>query len=193
MNSKFKLILLIIAFGFGIGVYEFYDFYTVEMEKMQQDRSAKEASLETQKSELKRLESFASNIQTIKQELKELSLQLEAALEHMPRNFNLASLMRKMTLLAHNSGIELTTFKPRKGEEKEGNSFYSTIQIEFALHGSFTQTLVFFDQLSRLKRIINIESIKLAAVASTPQQRNTAANAAALDTNVTIKTYRFSE
>ena len=193
MNSKFKLILLIIALGFGVGVYEFYDFYTVEVEKMAKERSDKEASLAAQRNELKRLESFASNIQTIKQEYKELSLQLEAALEHMPRTFNLASLMRKMTNLAHNSGIELVTFKPKKGEEKEGNSFYSTIQIDFQLHGSFTQTLVFFDQLSRLKRIINIESIKLATNNPSPQPRSTASNAIAVDTQVVIKTYRFSE
>ena len=115
--------LVIIALGFGVGVYEFYDFYTVEVEKMEKDKTAKESALNTQKSELKRLESFASNIQSIKQEYKELSLNLEAALEHMPRSFNLAFLMRKMTDLANNSGIELVSFKPKKGEEKEGNSF----------------------------------------------------------------------
>lgn len=193
MNIKVQLILGILFLGFVVGGYEFYDFYTTEAEKMEQERAAEEAKISASKNELKRLETFAANIQTIKQEYKDLNQQLESALENMPRNFNFSALMRKMNSLADNSGVDIVNFRPKKGEEKEAGSFYSTTQIEFQVHGSFSQTLVFLDQLSRLKRIINIESLKIGGGQASPIKGTALSATLPIDTQAVIKTYRFSE
>ncbi|NQW43872.1 MAG: type 4a pilus biogenesis protein PilO, partial [Deltaproteobacteria bacterium] len=72
-------------------------------------------------------------------------------------------------------------------------SFYREVLLEMQLHGSFSQTLVFFDQVSRTKRIMNVESVKMV-----PAQENGITLGSANQTNpivstVLFKTYRFSE
>lgn len=187
MKNRFQIVLLLIIAGIGYGGYEYYDFSHTEVPQMEQERQQLEQTLTQRQSEYNKLKEFATNIEKIKLELRELNLQLESALEHMPRTFNFPGLLRKLTMLAQSSGVELSSFKPAKSEQK-GDSFYSTIGIDFDLRGSFTQSLVFFDQVSRLKRIINIDSLKMN-VREGPQ-RSGGVNA---ETIVALRTYRFVE
>lgn len=194
MKSRLQLAMMLLVGGFGYGGYEYYDFNSNEVPAMQQELEGRESTLATKQNEYRRLKEFAKNIESIKRELKELNVQLEASLEHMPRNFNFSGLLRRLTMLAQSSGVELATFKPSKGEQKVQGQFYSTIDIDFELSGSYAQSLVFFDQVSRLKRIVNIQSMKM-----TPRRPLGGPDAAfraqgmLADTKVTLKTYRFVE
>lgn len=189
MKNKLKTLLAIIAAGIGIAGYEFYSFYSSDVPEMEAKRTASDRELTNRKSELRRLQEFAQNIEVIKQELRELNLQLESALEHMPRTFNLAGLLRKLTMLAQNSGLELSTFRPKEKEEKVDGAFYSVIGIDFETRGTYTQTLVFFDQISRLKRIINIDEVAMNTAEGSAQR----AGNTVLSTKAVVRTYRFSE
>jgi type IV pilus assembly protein PilO len=189
MKATIQLAIAIVAVGAGIFGYEIYDFQTNEVPKLEQESARLEAQITSKQKELRHLQEFVQNIDKIKQELHEINLQLESALEHMPRGFNLSELLRKLTLLAQNSGVELSSFRPKKTPEKKEGSFYATTQIDFELKGTFPQTLVFMDQLSRLKRIVNIETLELKT-SDASAQRSGALVAA---TTATIKTYRFTE
>jgi type IV pilus assembly protein PilO len=198
LKSKYTIAAILIVLGVVYAVYQFYGFYNDELPKIQAKRIAAETELNNRENELRRLKNFAQNIESVKQELRELNLQLESALESMPRTFNLSGLLRKLSLLAQNSGVDLATFKPRAptndtnptaAAAKEKN-FYSTITIDFTMNGSFTQTLVFFDQMTRLKRIININSLKMR---NSPVQGVNKAAVSNVFTEATIETYRFSE
>jgi type IV pilus assembly protein PilO len=193
-TSKLSIPILVILAGLAIAVYQFYTFYTQEVPKLQSKRISAENELTTKEADLRRLKNFAQNIEAVKQELRELNLQLESALESMPRTFNLSGLLRKLSLLAQNSGVDLASFKPRAPSAMEAaaadKNFYSTIVIDFTLNGSFTQTLVFFDQVTRLKRIINIDSLRMR---NTPTQGAPKGAVSNIFTEATIETYRFSE
>jgi Tfp pilus assembly protein PilO len=113
-----------------------------------------------------------------------------------------SKLLAKLNLLARNSGVEIVTFKPLKDDGKgsapgasEGTTqavFYQTVTLDLKLHGGFAQTLMFFDQISRLKRILNVDSVNMVPQ-SAEGQRGLAANLTPIETNVVLKTYRFSE
>jgi type IV pilus assembly protein PilO len=186
-----KIAVGIVVFGFLYAIYDIYGFRNEQVPRLDTETNKMQSDISLRQGELKRLQTFAHNIESVKQELKELNLQLESALEYMPRTFNLSSLLRKLTLLAQNSGVELPTFKPRKSDEKKGPSFYSTVAIDVDLKGTFTQTLVFLDQLSRLKRIVNVEKLTMKAV-PTDKDHERAGNILA-STTATIRTYRFVE
>lgn len=192
MKSRLQLAILLLLGGFGYGGYEYYDFNSNEVPSMQQELEQRESALAAKQNEYRRLKEFAKNIESIKRELKELNVQLEASLEHMPRSFNFSGLLRRLTMLAQSSGVDLSTFKPARAEQKVAGQFYSTIDLEFDLNGSYAQSLVFFDQVSRLKRIVNLTSMKM-----TPRKPagDGSFRAAGLlsDTKVTLKTYRFVE
>src|SRR5262249_43815023 len=118
VKNKMQVAAFVVLIGFGYAIYEFYDFSTTEVPKMENERLTKEKELGDRQNELKKLKDFANNIEVIKQELRELNLQLELALEHMPRTFNLSGLLRKLTMLAQNSGVELSSFRPKAQEVK---------------------------------------------------------------------------
>lgn len=158
---------------------------------MEAERRALEGQIATKQSELRRLQDFARNIELIKQELRELNLQLESALEHMPRQFNLSGLLRKLSMLAQNSGLELYTFRPAQNEERGEGTFYSTLAIDFEMKGSFTQVLLFLDQVSRLKRIINAEDLRVSTITNVGP--NAKPGPTALLVQARVRTYRFSE
>ena len=163
-----------------------------ENEVVQMDQQLRQVATEIDKKthELTRLRDFAQNIERVKQELRELNLQLESALEHMPRDFNLSGLLKRFTELSQNSGVELASFKPKKSNGSPGeNNFYSVIDIDFELRGTYVHTLQFLDQVSRLKRIINVESLRLKAMDTT----STRIGGAVAVTQGTFRTYRFSE
>lgn len=181
-------ITIIVALGVMAAGYKIYTYISETSPKLESQLSAKTRDSENALNDLRKLQRFAENIESIKKELQELNLQLEAALEHMPRTFDLSNLLRKLTMLSQNSGVQLSTFKPKKVEDRVG--FYSTTSIDFEMKGTYAQTLMFFDQLSRLKRIVNIENVKV----SNPDRAVASKSGTVLAfTTGTIKTYRFSE
>lgn len=198
MKKNIQIGLFILLGGMGLAGYQLYTFQAEEVPKMEDARQKKNIALNAKVEELRNLQSFASNIENVKQELKELNLQFESLLEYMPRTFNLSGLLRKLTMLAKNSGVKMGTFRPSKSEEKGPEGFYAMTTIGFELKGSFAQTLVFLDQLSRLKRIVNVQTIKInyvtdssaagVAASSTPGNGPVIASTVA-----SVKTYRFSE
>jgi len=194
LKSPYAIAALVVFFGIFYAIYDFNSFYNEEIPRMQAERRNAETELARREAELKRLQNFAQNIETVKQEVRELNLQLESALESMPRSFNLSGLLRKLNLLAQNSGVDLSSFTPKTSEPAAGaKSFYSTIGIEFTMSGSFTQTLVFLDQITRLKRIINIDSLRMSSHEDADKVGAPKSSMAVVSTNATIETYRFSE
>ena len=190
MSSALKLAFLAVVIGAGYAGYEYHRFYTEERVRMEDESLAQEGSFQTKQGELKRLQHFAQNIETIKQELRDLNFQLESALEYMPRSYNLSGLLRKLTLLAQNSGLDLYSFRPAVVEDRKEGAFYSTVPIQVNVRGTYTQTLVFFDQISRLKRILSAEEIVMNLENAPTDGR---IGAAVLNTVAKVRTYRFSE
>lgn len=194
MNNAQKIALLLVVVGFAFTGNEFYTFYNEEVPQMEQEVMALQGQVDAQQRELKRLRAFAQNIESVKRELRELNIQLQTALEHMPPTFDLAKLLRRINQIARNSGVRLVNFLPDAQEVRAPGTFYATTTIRFQLQGAFTEALVFFDQLTRLKRIINLREVQMA-----PQERNGARAVSSvrgdvpLTTSVTIVTYRFAE
>jgi len=191
VNKQLKVVLVIMLIGFGYAGYEFYDFYATDVPVMEKARVQKEQELAKQEVQLKKLQDFAQNIESIKQELRELNLQLETALEHMPRSFNLSGLLRKLTMLAQNSGLDLSTFRPGKDEVKTEGAFYVATTINFELQGSFTEILTFLDQVARLKRIISIDHLDLSTRSVAGSEGKP--GGVSLVTTAVARTYRFAD
>lgn len=192
MKQKILIAFIIIVAGAGYAAYDFFMvFQGEEYPRLEEAYKKAEGDLATKKKELHDLQDFSKNIEMVQKELKELQARLDSALEYMPRTFKLEVLLRKLTMVASNSGVEISSFRPKKGADDKaaGGTFYSTIAIDFDIKGSFTQTLVFFDQLTRLKRIVNIDAIKIKPAENAPSR----SGATLAVTQASIKTYRFSE
>jgi type IV pilus assembly protein PilO len=203
MNEKLKLAGILVGLGALCGFYELYDFYSNEQVKMQTEATNAKQALTVKKEELSKLKVFAEGIVDTKARLKKTNAEFEEALEYIPRNVDLSQLMARLSSLAKNSGIEVQTFKPLKeernsseapnpGEAAKSPAFYQALKLEIQLHGGFTQTVTFFDQISRLKRILNVETLKMQ-MKSGEGDRSPSNLPTVLDSTVVLKTYRFIE
>lgn len=193
MDPKVRLAGVLIFLGFAYTAYEFFDFYTVEVPALVQERKVSEGEFDAKQAEYQRLRTFVQNIESIKGELRELSLQLKTALDYMPPDFKLAELLRRLTALAQNSGVELVQFNPDAEEKRAEGAFYATTSIVFEVNGAFAQCLLFLDQVSRLKRIINVAGINIEPSVTAVEIRTDRNGASRVHATGMLVTYRFAE
>jgi len=199
VSQASKIILLSAVIGIILAGYVLYEFHSDELPKLEQSLVASTNQVNQLETELKRVQGFASNLVNIKKELKELTFQWEAAVTHMPRQFDLSVLLRRLSGLAQSAGVEMFAFRPaitattpghQPAVAKDPNKmFYDNIDIECELSGAFSQVLSFMDQVIRLKRIVNFEKVSLNMA---PSSKNRS-GLTKIKARAVLRTYRFAE
>ncbi|HME73244.1 MAG TPA: type 4a pilus biogenesis protein PilO [Myxococcota bacterium] len=119
-------------------------------------------SLRSQQLELQRklneVRSVTQNLGAFEEELGRLDRELTIALRQLPNSKELPVLLTDISTLGKNAGLEFKSFKPKPEIPRE---FYAEVPIEIEFHGHFHEIAGFFDQISRLPRIVNISDLKM--------------------------------
>lgn len=132
---------------------------------------------------LAEVRTVAGNEEAVKQEIFELEKKLEVALRQLPDSKELPVLLTDITSLGKNAGLEFKAFRPK---EETRRDFYAEVPIDIEFIGDFHDIASFFDEISRLPRIVNIDALDVAI-----------ASESSLDTELHVKgnatTFRFLE
>lgn len=104
---------------------------------------------------------LAADLPRFREELGKLDAELTVALRQLPDDKELPVLLTNITTLGKNAGLEFKDFIPQQ-EVKKG--FYAEVPISISLRGSFHNLASFFDELSRLDRIVNVENFSIDGV-----------------------------
>jgi type IV pilus assembly protein PilO len=97
--------------------------------------------------------------------MDQLELRLQEALTELPERKDLDELLAQLNDVGKKSGLELTRVMP--GVEASEN-FYFRIPINMIVKGEFHELALFMQEVSQLKRIVNVNNIKLG----TPTEKN---------------------
>lgn len=89
---------------------------------------------------------------------KLLQEELDKALRRLPEEKEIPNLLTQINRLGQEAGLTFTLFKPGKPIKDE---FYSRIPIRIRTDGTYHALGRFFEQLSRMERIVNITDLKL--------------------------------
>jgi type IV pilus assembly protein PilO len=89
---------------------------------------------------------------------KALQEELDKALRRLPEEKEIPTLLTQINRLGQEAGLAFTLFKPGKPIKEE---FYSRIPIRIKADGTYHALGRFFEQLSRMERIVNITDLKL--------------------------------
>ena len=92
-------------------------------------------------------------------EVERLKQRLNEALTLLPNEAEIPELLQKIAALVEQSDCEMTTFEPQ-GEVVSG--FYAKIPVKMAIKGNYHSIAVFFDKVSKLARIVNVNNINLS-------------------------------
>lgn len=114
--------------------------------------------MRTLENELIQNQAIANNLQQFRKEKELLEQQLAKALTELPENANIDALVESLYALGTDSGLVIVSIEP-KAERKQ--KFYAEVPMAMSVTGNYHEIAVFFDQISKLKRIINITGIKL--------------------------------
>jgi type IV pilus assembly protein PilO len=107
---------------------------------------------------LNEVRAVAANLSAFEEELHHLDQELTVALRQLPNSKELPVLLTDISSLGKNAGLEFKSFRPKEEVPRE---FYAEVPIEIEFTGGFHEIASFFDQVSKLPRIVNIGELKM--------------------------------
>jgi type IV pilus assembly protein PilO len=141
-----------IAFAF-VALYAYIFFLPAHQELSQAE--AQELNLQRQLSEVR---AVVTNMAQFEKELADLERHLARALRRLPDSKELPVLLTDISSIAKDAGLELKTFDPGQDVARD---FYAEVPIEVEFSGHFHDIARFFDRISRLPRIVNIQTLEI--------------------------------
>ena len=149
--SGVQKLLIVLATVLLIGVaYYFFNF-----KPKYENINKLKKTLQTKKKKLVTFKRKAKALPELEKKLNKLKEELNYAVAALPENKEIDLLITGISRAAKNTGSEVLNFKPEPEQIKD--NFYAEIPIKIEISGHFHQLAHFFDELSRLYRIVNIE------------------------------------
>ena len=125
----------------------------------------------------------ARKLRVVKQQFKDAESELKIVMKALPEKKEIPNLLASISSSGQDSGLEFALFEPKPESNKD---FYAEIPVSIQVSGSYHNVAMFFDKVSRLSRIVNIDNIGITAQKETKKGLS-------LTTSCTAITYRFVE
>jgi type IV pilus assembly protein PilO len=140
--------------------------------------------------ELNNSKAIAKELPKFKEQVAKLNEELKNALTQLPNEKEIPEILKTISSLGKESGLEFTLFKPRAEEPQQ---FYAKVPIELVALGNYHNVGIFFDKVSKLPRIINVIDFSMARAKDIKGAKGRGDPELLLKTSCMINTYRFIE
>ncbi len=181
--SNTKKILILVAILCILGGLYLKTFILPERE----DLSDIQMQLDKSMKELTESRSIARDLETYKGQVKKLEEELALVLMQLPNEKEIPEILKNISSLGKESQLDFVLFRPKPEEPRQ---FYAKVPIELVMVGSYHNTGLFFDRVSKLSRIINVVDFSMARTKEPPRG---GAEEVLVRTSCMINTYRFIE
>lgn len=150
------LLLGVVVGGIGAGFYNLVALpQTERIAALQEEVSKLDKEIQAQSLKARPLE-----------ELIAASKQLEAELEkrkaQLPPEEEATSLLKQVTDLGANTGLEFKLWKPGNRVE-DSSKLFVRMPVSVEVAGSYHTVAMFFDQINKLPRIINVSDVRMGS------------------------------
>jgi len=176
-----KVALLVVILGAVIGLSA----YTVFIPQ-QNELKVKKSELNRLVRELEESKAIVREFEKFKGELSKLNVEFANALTQLPNEKEIPEILKNISTLGKESRLEFTLFKPKPEEPQQ---FYAKVPIELIALGSYHDTGIFFDRVSKLPRIINVVNFSMSRAKATKGKETDYL----VKTSCLVNTYRFIE
>jgi type IV pilus assembly protein PilO len=177
-----KVIILVAILGVITGLY-FHSFFSPR----QKEIKVLKGDLDKLSEDLNKSKAITRDHQKFKEQVATLNEELGKALSQLPNEKEIPEILKNITALGKESSLEFTLFRPKAEEPKQ---FYAKVPIELTLLGSYHNTGMFFDKISKLPRIINVVDFNMTRSKDAKAKGETEI---LIRTSCLINTYRFIE
>ncbi|MBI1814258.1 MAG: type 4a pilus biogenesis protein PilO [Deltaproteobacteria bacterium] len=177
LPARQRVLLLVGAVGLLFLVYAWW-FYWPRADEI----ASKETQLEEMTKERNRKAALAANLVVARKTVADLNAALKQAVQQLPDTKEIPDLLSNISSVGREAGLEIMQFRQK---EEQPIDFYAEVPVEIAVKGGYRQIASFFDQVSRLTRIVNMSSIVMKTPAKIERDQ------VILDTFCTATTFRF--
>ena len=148
-----KMLIMLASWAVPLGLFWFF-FLAGSLGEMKSISSR----IPQLKQEIRILEAKKKRLPQLENDLKEMEKILQQALKLLPEKEDIPSVLTEISSLGNESGLEMKSFTPG-GEQVQG--FYAAIPVSLTFSGPFHNTLVFFDKVGKMARIVHIKEVKM--------------------------------
>ncbi len=142
------------------------------------------AKITRSKAKLRQIETFKKNLSQSKERVQEVVKQIEKVQKQLPSDVNDTEVESLIGDIANNLKIK----EPQPSPDKEtNNGFYFAKDYRLTGYGTFIQFLIFFENLEKTERILNVKSLELVYDESKTRGRFPIVNLTAI-----IESYRYN-
>jgi type IV pilus assembly protein PilO len=179
-SRKALILVVILCVIVGLYAYAFFMPWQTEMKGLK-------GEMNNLARELSESKAIAKDLQKFKDQVAKLNIELANALTQLPNEKEIPEILRNISTLGKESNLEFTLFKPKPEEPQQ---FYANVPIELVVLGSYHNTGIFFDRVSKLPRIINVVNFNMA---SAKDVKGRGEAEVLVKTSCLVNTYRFLE
>jgi type IV pilus assembly protein PilO len=177
LELKYKVAIAVILLLLPVILF-FFVFFQPNNQKIS-TLSNQRASLDQK---LKEVKTKLQNRTKLQRELDETTAIFEEASKLLPKDQEIPKLLADISSLGRTAGLDFLTFKPQADIPKD---FYAEIPVDIDVIGPYHNVGFFFDQVSRLDRIVSVSNVKM----SSPKKEG---SEMLLNSNCKLITYRFT-
>jgi type IV pilus assembly protein PilO len=134
-------------------------FYTIFKSEREENASA-QTKLQAKVRENAELEAYRPKLADIERQLTSLKQQLEIERRIVPDDKEVDNFMRMVSAEARKAGVEIRRYTARPASARD---FYTEVPFELELDAPYYSMLGFFDRVSKLERIVNINGLLVAS------------------------------
>jgi type IV pilus assembly protein PilO len=157
-------------------------FYFLKFESQYDRLNQLKSQITSQQQRLVSLKAAAAKVPVLEKEIALAEEELATLVMMLPDQKEIPGLLENVSRLGAKVGLENILFQPQPEVTQE---FYATIPVRLDLLGTFNDIGVFLDNVSKLNRILKVQSLTLT--------RQKDKQASLLQVACTIVTYRFLE
>lgn len=151
-----------------------------------QSKAKKIETLQQQKvtitKQLQEVKIKAADLAQFEKEMAEAETRFLETAALLPKEKEIPKLLKDISALGQNAGLDFLTFKPLADIPKD---FYAEIPVTINVRGPYHNMGSFFDQVSKLERIVSVSNIKM----SSPKKEG---GEMLLNSDCRLVTYRFT-
>jgi type IV pilus assembly protein PilO len=119
------------------------------------------AGLQAKLAENEQLRPYEKNLPDLNRQIEMLKQQLEIQRKIVPDDKEVDEFMHMLQNTASSSGIQIRRLTAQPVVTRE---FYSEVPLAMEVDGPYYSMLTFFDRVSKLERIINMNNLQLGAI-----------------------------
>jgi type IV pilus assembly protein PilO len=134
-------------------------YYTI-FKSAREANAAAQTSLQAKMRENADLEAYRPKLADIERQLNSLKQQLEIERRIVPDEKEVDNFMRMVSGEARKAGVEIRRYTSRPVSARD---FYTEVPFEVELDGPYYSMLGFFDRVSKLERIVNVNGLLVAS------------------------------